>query len=74
MNLISGNREISSRPSAFSLFLPGSSPNTRDRRRVQHRRQVAGSCNAILRRADGTLLGDMFDGAGFIRGLKGDRL
>src|SRR5580692_7155406 len=24
--------------------------------------KVAGSCNAILRRADGTLLGDMFDG------------
>jgi shikimate dehydrogenase len=32
--------------------------------------KVAGSCNAILRRADGTLLGDMFDGAGFVRGLK----
>jgi shikimate dehydrogenase len=32
--------------------------------------KVAGSCNAILRRADGTLLGDMFDGAGFTRGLK----
>jgi shikimate dehydrogenase len=32
--------------------------------------RVAGSCNAILRRADGTLLGDMFDGAGFTRGLK----
>jgi shikimate dehydrogenase len=32
--------------------------------------QVAGSCNAILRRSDGTLLGDMFDGAGFTRGLK----
>ncbi len=32
--------------------------------------QVAGSCNAILRRPDGTLLGDMFDGAGFSRGLK----
>src|SRR5437763_1124130 len=32
--------------------------------------QVAGSCNAILRRPDGTLLGDMFDGAGFTRGLK----
>jgi shikimate dehydrogenase len=31
---------------------------------------VAGSCNAILRRPDGTLLGDMFDGAGFTRGLK----
>ncbi len=32
--------------------------------------QVAGSCNAILKRPDGTLLGDMFDGAGFTRGLK----
>jgi shikimate dehydrogenase len=32
--------------------------------------KVAGSCNAILRRDDGTLLGDMFDGAGFSRGLK----
>ena len=32
--------------------------------------EVAGSCNAILRRPDGTLLGDMFDGAGFARGLK----
>jgi len=32
--------------------------------------KVAGSCNAILRRANGTLLGDMFDGAGFTRGLK----
>src|SRR5580693_7695391 len=35
--------------------------------------KVAGSCNAILRRADGTLLGDMFDGSGFIRGLKRSR-
>ena len=32
--------------------------------------QIAGSCNAILRRPDGTLLGDMFDGQGFTRGLK----
>jgi shikimate dehydrogenase len=32
--------------------------------------KVAGSCNAILRREDGTLLGEMFDGAGFTRGLK----
>jgi shikimate dehydrogenase len=32
--------------------------------------QVAGSCNAIRKRPDGTLLGDMFDGAGFTRGLK----
>jgi shikimate dehydrogenase len=32
--------------------------------------KVAGSCNAILKRADGTLLGDMFDGLGFTRSLK----
>jgi shikimate dehydrogenase len=32
--------------------------------------RVAGSCNAILRRDDGRLVGDMFDGAGFVRGLK----
>jgi shikimate dehydrogenase len=32
--------------------------------------KVAGSCNAVLRREDGTLFGDMFDGAGFTRGLK----
>jgi shikimate dehydrogenase len=32
--------------------------------------KIAGSCNAVLLRADGTLLGDMFDGTGFTRGLK----
>jgi shikimate dehydrogenase len=31
--------------------------------------KVAGSCNAVLRRPDGTLLGDMFDGEGFVRGV-----
>jgi shikimate dehydrogenase len=31
--------------------------------------EIAGACNAILRRADGRLLGDMFDGAGFVRGV-----
>jgi shikimate dehydrogenase len=38
--------------------------------------RVAGSCNAILRRPDGSLLGDMFDGEGFVRGVlrKGTRL
>jgi shikimate dehydrogenase len=29
--------------------------------------KVAGSCNAVLRRDDGTLAGDMFDGIGFTR-------
>jgi shikimate dehydrogenase len=32
--------------------------------------RIAGSCNAILKRPDGSLAGDMFDGAGFTRGLK----
>jgi shikimate dehydrogenase len=31
---------------------------------------VAGSCNAVLVRDDGTTAGDMFDGVGFARGLK----
>jgi len=31
--------------------------------------KISGSCNALLKRADGTLLADMFDGAGFTRGL-----
>ena len=35
MNLISGNDETSSRLPAFSLFLPGSCPNNRDRRKVR---------------------------------------
>jgi shikimate dehydrogenase len=32
--------------------------------------QIAGACNAILLRPDGTLLGDQFDGAGFVRGVE----
>ena len=32
--------------------------------------RVAGSCNAILRRPDGSLVGDMFDGEGFVRGVR----
>jgi shikimate dehydrogenase len=38
--------------------------------------KIAGACNAILRRPDGSLLGDMFDGEGFVRGVarKGRRL
>jgi shikimate dehydrogenase len=32
--------------------------------------KIAGSCNAVLVRPDGTLLGDMFDGTGFTRGLR----
>src|SRR4051794_24537250 len=32
--------------------------------------QIAGSANAVLKRADGSLLADMFDGAGFVRGVE----
>jgi shikimate dehydrogenase len=32
--------------------------------------KVAGSCNAILLRPDGSLFGDMFDGEGFVRGIQ----
>ena len=32
--------------------------------------QIAGACNAVLHRPDGSLLGDMFDGAGFVRGVE----
>ena len=32
--------------------------------------KIAGACNAILRRVDGSLLGDMFDGTGFVRGIQ----
>ena len=31
--------------------------------------RIAGACNAVLKREDGTLLGDQFDGAGFVRGV-----
>ncbi|WP_127997319.1 shikimate dehydrogenase family protein [Piscinibacter defluvii] len=31
---------------------------------------IAGSCNAVKRDAAGRLVGDMFDGEGFVRGLK----
>ncbi len=31
---------------------------------------IAGAANAILLREDGTLLGDQFDGAGFVRGVE----
>ncbi len=32
--------------------------------------QIAGSANAVLKRPDGSLLADMFDGAGFVRGVE----
>ena len=31
---------------------------------------IAGACNAVRREADGRLLGDQFDGAGFVRGVQ----
>src|SRR5512141_374569 len=38
--------------------------------------KIAGSANALLKRPDGSLLADMFDGSGFTRGLarKGMRI
>jgi shikimate dehydrogenase len=32
--------------------------------------RIAGACNAVRREADGTLVGDMFDGEGFVRGMR----
>jgi len=32
--------------------------------------RVAGACNAVKKDANGRLVGDMFDGAGFVRGVK----
>ncbi|MEY2803621.1 MAG: Shikimate dehydrogenase [Pseudomonadota bacterium] len=32
--------------------------------------RMAGSCNAVRKTADGRLVGDMFDGIGFVRGLQ----
>ncbi|MEO7009030.1 MAG: ThiF family adenylyltransferase, partial [Caldimonas sp.] len=32
--------------------------------------RIAGACNALLRRADGSWLGDQFDGIGFVRGAQ----
>ncbi|WP_137917626.1 ThiF family adenylyltransferase [Hydrogenophaga sp. 2FB] len=32
--------------------------------------RVAGACNAVKRTAEGRLVGDMFDGAGFVRGVQ----
>ena len=32
--------------------------------------RIAGACNALLRRSDGSWLGDQFDGIGFVRGAR----
>lgn len=32
---------------------------------------IAGACNAVRKRPDGALVGDMFDGTGFVRGAMG---
>lgn len=34
------------------------------------RARAAGSCNAVVRRPDGTLFGDLFDGVGFVAALR----
>ena len=35
--------------------------------------KIAGAANALRRRADGSLLGDIFDGTGFVRGVERKR-
>jgi shikimate dehydrogenase len=32
--------------------------------------RIAGACNAVVRRADGTLYGDLFDGIGFVHAVE----
>ena len=32
--------------------------------------RIAGACNAVLKRADGSLLGEQFDGEGFVRAVR----
>lgn len=32
--------------------------------------EIAGACNGVLRRPDGSLLGDLFDGEGFVRAME----
>ncbi len=32
--------------------------------------RIAGAANALLKREDGSLLADMFDGEGFVRGVR----
>jgi hypothetical protein len=32
--------------------------------------RIAGACNAVVRRSDGTLYGDLFDGIGFVRAVE----
>ncbi|MEC5386124.1 shikimate dehydrogenase [Uliginosibacterium sp. H3] len=36
--------------------------------------RIAGACNAVRLRDDGRLMGDMFDGEGFVRGVRGKGL
>ena len=38
--------------------------------RVSPAARIAGACNAVRRDPDGALVGDMFDGEGFVRGLR----
>jgi hypothetical protein len=51
MNLISGNDQTSNRLPAFSLFLPGSCPNNRDRRISLPRRGCTRSPFSMARKA-----------------------
>jgi hypothetical protein len=48
MNLISGKGETSSRLPAFSLFLPGTCPNSRDRRTCSSQPRRSGSADGSI--------------------------
>ena len=60
MNLISGKGETSSRLPAFSLFLPGTCPNNRDRRSRTKPTQLP-LVHRCLRRASPTCLSSRLD-------------
>lgn len=51
------------------VTMPHKSPTVALVHEVSKAAKIAGACNAILKRPDGSLLGDMFDGEGFVRGL-----
>ena len=52
------------------VTMPHKVVDLRAGRRAHAHRQIAGAANAVLVREDGSLLGDQFDGAGFVRGVQ----
>lgn len=51
------------------ITMPHKQNTTRLLDDCSERVRIAGSCNAIVRRPDGTLFGDLFDGIGFAKAL-----